>query len=269
MPSPLAPRTPSTLAQPSERPGFFAGFAALFRGLALVAGTPALWPLALTPVAIATTLGVGLALLATHFVPPLVIGLVTVRLGLTGRERDIAIPLIEAVAIACSLVAATLAAFGLAQPLASPALSRIARRVGRLGGARGWPEEGALVEAGRSILSVLVGFAFALPLLVPLFILSSLFPWAMPVLVPLKVAVLSIALAWDLCDPALSIRAMPVARRVALVVRNLRAMLGFGLGLALLSFVPCGLFVALPVGVAGAALLVRAIELSEGTTPPR
>jgi CysZ protein len=56
---------------------------------------------------------------------------------------------------------------------------------------------------------------------------------------------------------------MPVGKRLGLVSRNLGAMAGFGVGLGLLSLVPCALFLVLPAGVAGATRLTRAIELFE------
>jgi CysZ protein len=108
-----------------------------------------------------------------------------------------------------------------------------------------------------------VGYAVGLPLLAVLALVSFLFPPAAVVTFPLKLVVLALLFAWDLCDYPLSLRGMPVAARVALVSRHLGAMLGFGFGLALLSLIPCAPLLALPAGVAGAARLMRRIELCE------
>ncbi len=78
------------------------------------------------------------------------------------------------------------------------------------------------------------------------------------VVVPLQLAVTALGGAWDLCDCPLSIRGVPVAERIDFVRRNLAAVMGFGFGLALLSFLPCALLIVLPAGVLGAARLVVA-----------
>ncbi|HLM76574.1 MAG TPA: hypothetical protein VK459_27920, partial [Polyangiaceae bacterium] len=73
---------------------------------------------------------------------------------------------------------------------------------------------------------------------------------------------------WDLCDYPLSIRGVGVGERVAFFGRNIKAVLGFGVGLALVSLVPCLIVLVLPAGVAGAARLVVGIERWEKAAPP-
>ena len=82
-------------------------------------------------------------------------------------------------------------------------------------------------------------------------LISFVVPPAAVVTFPLKLLVVAMLFAWDLCDYPLSVRGMPVGARVTLVARHVPAMLGFGLGLALLSLLPCAAFLALPIGVAG------------------
>jgi CysZ protein len=94
-------------------------------------------------------------------------------------------------------------------------------------------------------------------------LVSFFFPPAAVVTFPLKLLVLALLVAWDLCDYPLSIRGLPVAERIAFVTRNLTAMVGFGFGLGLLSLIPCALVLVLPAGVAGAARLTRRIEVFE------
>ena len=55
--------------------------------------------------------------------------------------------------------------------------------------------------------------------------------------------------------------------RVAFLGRNIRPVQGFGLGLALLSLVPCLIVLVLPAGVAGAARLVLTLERWEKADP--
>ncbi len=65
-------------------------------------------------------------------------------------------------------------------------------------------------------------------------------------------------------DEPLSIRGVPVRDRVAFMGRNAGAMVGFGVGLALLSLLPCLLLLAIPAGVAGATRLIATLERAEG-----
>jgi CysZ protein len=102
-----------------------------------------------------------------------------------------------------------------------------------------------------------------LPVIVLLSLIELAFPPAAIVTTPLKLGVTGLMLAWDLCDYPLSIRGMPIRTRFALLGRHLAAVMGFGLGLALLSLIPCALLLALPVGAAGATRLVVRLERFE------
>ncbi len=110
-----------------------------------------------------------------------------------------------------------------------------------------------------------------LPILVLLWIVTFAFPPASVVTFPLKLLVLALLAAWDLCDYPLSLRDRPVRERVAFMRRNLGAMVGFGAGIAIVCLVPCVLVLVLPAGVAGAARLTRRIEAFEkaGAAPRR
>jgi CysZ protein len=166
--------------------------------------------------------------------------------------------------VIASILAMLLAAvlgFGLAQPLSGPALERIVRRAEASVGVPPWPPTSLEDDVLRSLESVLVSYALGLPLLAVLFVAGFVItPF---VTFPLKLVVLAVLAAWDLCDYPLSIRGIPVTARVAFMRRNLGAMLGFGAGIALLSLVPCALLLVLPAGVAGAARLTAAIERAE------
>jgi CysZ protein len=122
------------------------------------------------------------------------------------------------------------------------------------------PESGFVVDIWRSLQSLLIGYAFGLPALALLLVLSFLVPYAAVVLFPLKMLVAAMTVAWDLCDYPLSVAGRPVGERVATVFRHFPAVIGFGLGIALAGLVPCLLFVLLPGGVAGATRLMGEVE---------
>ena len=256
----LAPRAPDALARPLERPSFFDGTRALFGGFAFIVRTPAAWPLALVPVAVA---GLATAILgagASALVVPKVSAWLTPRSTLLATVAEV-------VAVVLLVIVAALAGLAVAQPLSGPALNRIVRRVEAQVGAPPWPDTGFVEDISRALQSMLIGYAFGLPFLALLAIVSFFFPPAVVVTFPLKLVVLALLFAWDFCDYPLSIHGLSVADRVALVVRHARAMVGFGLGIALLSLIPCAALLVLPIGVAGAARLMRQIEHWEETKP--
>ena len=264
MDHPLVPRPPAPLQIPTARPGFGAGVAAIFSGIGFIATTPAAWPLAMVPIAVGVSLSAVFGTLAVKLIPPLF----TAWLG--GTSGILATTL-GVVATAIALLLGILVGFALAQPLSGPALERLVRRAEARDGAPAWPPTSFSDDILRSLGSLLVSAAFGLPLLGILVVISVVFPPAVVVTFPLKLVVLALLVVWDFCDYPLSIRGLPIRTRVAFMTRNLGAMLGFGLGLALLSLLPCLLFLALPAGVAGAARLVVAIERAEAGRlgPPR
>lgn len=251
----LAPAAPPAdpLALAPTRPGFFDGTRALFGGFAFLVRTPATWPLALVPVMVAGVVGTLVFALGAALVFPYVAAHL-------GPRSHLLAALVNILAGVLMAVIAALLGLGLAQPLSGPALNRIVRRVEASLGAPAWPDTSALTDVGRAFASIAVGYSFGLPLLALLALVSLFFPPATVVTFPLKLVVLALLIAWDLLDYPLSIHGLPVARRVAFVVRNARALLGFGFGLALLSLIPFVGLLALPAGVAGAARLTRGIE---------
>jgi CysZ protein len=250
----LAPAGGGLVPAPRDRPAFGAGVRALFGGFGFVLSNPGVWPLALVPVAVGAALTGVLGWTAVAFVPD------QIRALLGARGDGLLGTVLGVVAAVVALLLSALIGFALAQPLSGPALERIVRRVEGKLGAPPWPPTGFLEDILRSLQSVVVTYAFGLPLLTVLFLITVVFPPAAVVTTPLKIIVTALLLAWDLCDYPLSIRGVPVGVRVAFVKRNAGAMLGFGFGLALLGLVPCLLILILPAGVAGAARLTVDIE---------
>lgn len=253
--APLAPRPAEPLALASERPGLLDGTRALFSGLGFIARTPAMWPLALVPVVVAGVV--------TTLVGGAVIALVTPHVAAAVGPHPVLAVLAKILAGVLALIVAALIGAGVAQPLSGPALNRIVARVEADMGAPARPETGFFHDMARALGSMLVGYTFGLPLLAVLSVISFLVPPAVVITFPLKLIVLALVFAWDFFDYPLSIHGMPLGQRIALVVRHARVMIGFGLGLALVSLIPCAAFFVMPIGVAGAARLARQIELFE------
>jgi len=244
-------------AASGEKPGFGAGVGALFSGIGFVVANPGVWPLALVPavilVVIAAIVGVGgYELMSPHLVH--LLG--KWAHGAHGALAVVAKVLSGALAAGVGLLVGA----ALAQPLSGPALERIVRRVEKQIGLPAWPETTIAEEIGRSIEGLLLTTALALPVLLVLFLIDLVFPPAVIVTTPLKIAVTALMCAWDLCDYPLSIHGTKIRDRVALLRRHLPAVFGFGLGIALLSLLPCALLFALPAGVAGATKLVARLE---------
>lgn len=253
--SALAPHPGAPLAKPAK-PGFFAGTAAFFSGVKFITLTPASWPLAVVPLAVTLVLTGVVGGTAMHFLSPWIVELVGPRYpGLAAA--------LKVVAALITLGVSGVLSLSLAQPFSGPALNGIVRRAEALEGAPAWPATSFFTDIGRSFQSMAITYAFGLPLLAILWAVTFFVPPASIVTVPLKFVVLAIMTAWDLCDYPLSARGMPVVERIRLLSRNFLPMIGFGLGVALLSIIPCSLLLLLPYGVAGAAKLVLAIERAE------
>lgn len=245
---------------PAEKPGFGAGVGALFSGFGFVITNPGVWPWALVPVVIlvviAAIVGFGGYEALSHYLLPLLGKWATAG---HGAVRVVAKVLAAALAAGVGLLAGA----ALAQPLSGPALERIVRRVEKHLGMPAWPETTLAQEIGRSIEGLLLTTALAAPVFVLLFVIDLVFPPAVIVTTPLKIALTALVCAWDLCDYPLSIHGTKIRDRVALLRRHLGAVMGFGLGIALLSLLPCALLFALPAGVAGATKLVARLEAWE------
>ncbi|MDI1443312.1 EI24 domain-containing protein [Polyangium sp. 6x1] len=259
---PVAPvPSPSAALVPLERPGFGAGLKAVLGGYGYLFRTPDIWPLALVPTGIALVLTIVLGTVGVKLAPSLV-ALLVKEPG-TGALWAVLGVALKVLSVVVTLVAALAVSFALAKPLSGPALERMVRRAEADLGAPTWSEVGFFADMWRALQSSLVALAFTAPILVVLGLLGFFFPPVSVVVFPLQFAVTALAGAWDLCDCPLSIRGVPVGARIDFVRRNIGAVMGFGLGLALLSFLPCALLIVLPAGVLGAARLVVMLERYE------
>jgi CysZ protein len=251
-----APQTTSLVLH--QRPGFRAGLRALFDGYRYLLRTPEVWPLAIVPIFVALVLATGFGIGAVKG------ALWLVAKNLTGDHNAWYWPILsgffQIVAVVIGLVSALFLAFALAKPISGPVLERIVRRVSTDLGAPAWPTPTLMQDILRSLQSTLVAVAFIAPIMVPLAIVGVVVPTLSVITTPLQFVLAAIGAAWDFCDYPLSIRGTPVGVRIEFVRRNKRAVMGFGLGLALLLLLPCTLLVVLPAGVIGAAHLTVVLE---------
>jgi CysZ protein len=245
-------------------PGLRAGFGALFRGVGFVFATPRVWPYAAVPALILATLASGLVYLAVSLVTPAVESWLGEPSSWYG-ELGVTLATILSAVLAGGL--GLLIALALTPPLSGPALERIvAEKEQRLGAP---PREalGFLAEMWCGLRAQMFAAAFALPIMIALWIVDLLLPPAVVVTIPLKFLVASFALAWNLFDYPLTLRGMRIRRRLSLVRRYKAATLGFGLAFTLLFFIPCFGVLLLPVGVAAATELVWRMLRAESGTP--
>lgn len=243
---------------PRRSLGLAAGLRAFFRGVAFTVKTPSVWPLALVPIATATALTAALGVACVAWIPPAI----AEAIGASGAFGKALSVVAQVGATGLALFVAIVLAVALAQPLSGVALEAIVRRQEHALGMPPRAEAKFWTSVIGSIASLLLGVLISAPIFLGLFLVTWIFPPAALVTVPLKLLVLAVVLAWDLCDYPLSMRGVPLSKRAALMARNPFAILGFGAALALISLVPCGLFLILPAGVAGATHLLADLDRS-------
>lgn len=262
-------------ARPKGRPGaartigFLDGALAPWSGLRFIVMTPAMWPLAAVPVAIALIL---LSLLSVGAISA-VRGAIEAWLPSLARNVELPALVVRGVLYVVGVVFSAIISLSLAKPLSGPALERIVRAQERAIGAREHAAESIVLGMFRSLRVTLVSLSFALALMVLLFLIDVVFPPAAIVTTPLKLIVSALTLSWDLLDYPLSLRQHGVRTRFRWFREHLWAVLGFGLALALLFIVPCAGLLLLPAGVAGGARLVVRTEdetnaLTSSRRPP-
>lgn len=244
------------------KPGFGRGLASLFSGFGFLVGKPAAWPVAMVPFVVLVTMWVLLGWASVAWLPDLIAGWIQPE----STAGTVGTVTLQIVVTLLAVVVAGLLSFSLAQPLSGPALEHLVRLQERDLGLPERPSTNFIVDIGRSLQSLLIGYAFGLPPLLLLFVVDVLFPPAVIVTVPLKMLVTSYVIAWDLCDYPLTVKGLNVGERVRIVARNWSSVLGFSFALGLAALVPCLLFIFLPAGVVGATRLMAEVERYERST---
>jgi CysZ protein len=261
----VASAPPSLARRDGARPGFLSGVGAMFGGFWFVARSPGVWAYAAAPLAIVLVVGGGLGALSVALLPAKIAAwfAATSALGHAGAWVT------TVAAVTAALAASALVGVAVAQPLAGPALNAIARRAGAELGAPPAPPTTFTDDVLRGAASIALSAAVGLPIFALLFAVNVAFPPASVVTFPLKLLVVAVLVAWDLCDYPLSLRGLTIAERLRFMRENFAAVVGFGLGLAAISLVPLALLVVLPCGVAGAARLTALADRGGSARPGR
>lgn len=247
----------------STAPAFLGGVRCFWSGLVFLVKTPSAWPLAMVPAVVVVALGSFFGFLVVTLVPPIVAETFERYRSVDGT-LDMALRVgLQVLVTVLATILAVFAAFSLAQPLSGPALEALVRRQELDLGAPTRPETSFATDIVRSLKSSLVGLAIGTPILLLLLVVGVVFPPAQVVTLPLKALVVTTVLAWDLADYPLSVRGVGIRARMALLQRHFFAVLGMAAGVALLCLIPCGILLALPIGVAGATRLIHEIEQAE------
>jgi CysZ protein len=127
----------------------------------------------------------------------------------------------------------------------------------------------ALRGVGRSCGLELLKLGLYLSVMGPLFVLSLLLPAVGTAIYTLaSVCATALFFAVDYMDWPASRRDLPLQARVALARRNLRSVLGLGLAIELLLFVPLLNLLVMPAAVAGATLLFIDLQQPASASEP-
>jgi CysZ protein len=250
-------------SSPSARPGFRVGFSSFFSGLGFVVTTPAVWPLAAAPVLIGCVVASLVGFVGARAAYGYAASLPSEGALAWGFARLAAMVLLPALAVVLAVAFAAV----VSQPLAGPALERLAKRSEEALGGGAWPPTSAWLDVLRAGGSALLGLALAVPAWVVLSALGLLLPPVAVVTVPLQIGATMFAVAWDLCDFPLSLRGRTLSERLSFVFGHWRAVLGFATAVGLFGLLPCVGLLVLPAGVAGAARLVLAAERAQSAGP--
>jgi len=237
----------------SPRPGFRAGFGAVFWGPGFLVRTPRSWPYAWVPALILVVLSLALGWAAVAGVHALVDGWLGAATSWYGRAAHSALAWTGSV---LGAVLGFLVALALTPPLSGPALERMVAQVEHAIGAPPRAPIGLLAEMWCALRAQALAAMFAVPLLALLWIVELLFAPAVFVTVPLKFVVTAVCLAWNLFDYPLTLRGVRMRDRLRLVRAHKAAAFGFGLAFAIVFWIPCFGVLLLPVGVVAAARLV-------------
>jgi CysZ protein len=235
-------------------------------GVAFVVRKPSVWRWAIVPALLAALMFSGMAIGAVN------IAFRLARHALSRPEAtvwtDVGTWLVGLALSAAGLLVSLVVALALAQPLSGFALEEIARRQALELGSSALPAIAHSHAFLRALAVGLTAIAISVPILAVLTLVTLFVPPASCVTLPLKFFVTSLALAYDLIDYPLSLRGVPVRRRLVFMREHFMAMLGFGLTAAVLLFVPGLSLLLLPFAVAGATRLVVTASPTEPEPAP-
>jgi CysZ protein len=250
----------SDVSAPSLPPGFWAGAASVFRGVAFLFRTPAAWLPAMVPATVLLAFTAVFVWLSVSQVEPLVASWLP-----SPREwyAKLGVEFLSWLAAALAALLGFVLALAVTPPLSSPALEKVVALRERDLGVPERPPLGFWQEVWCGLKAQVSVALLAGPVLVLLWLLDLLFPIAAVVTVPIKCVVVSAALAWNLFDYPLTLRGVRMRGRLALINAHWRPTLGFGLAFSVLFWIPCSSVLLLPVGVVAATEVVWGILRSD------
>jgi CysZ protein len=246
------------MARPSGL-GFWQGASSVLEALRFILATPRTWPLSFVPLLVFVLLaGVSSGIAGSLF---------TAEALHNSRITSLLAPLGDwgpwVTGIATWLLAflfGVLIALLLTPVLSAPAIERLVHLQETALGVE--PREHAsfvrqlLSGARAQLLPLLVG----IPVLLGLSLVTFFVPPLALLTTGLKFAVTALSLAWNWFDYPLTLRGVPVKARLRLLARHWPTTLGFACGSALLLFIPCFTFFALPVGAVAATRVLARLE---------
>lgn len=243
------------------RPGFVDGALSLPRAAAFLARSPALWPLAAVPVLVLLVVATVLLVAVLDRVPGAVGALLPEARGALG---ELAVWAARGVASLLAAFLALLLAVWVTPALSGPAMERLVIARER---DLGEPERaplGLLRELGSSLRAQLAALFVVGPIVAATWVLALATPPLALVVVPVKLAALSLLVAWTLLDFPLSLRGFSIGERIALLARSLPAVLGFSAVFGLVAALPLSAVLALPLGALAAADLSTRMRRAAG-----
>lgn len=248
------------MAEPKrDKTGFFSTVLLGFSGFSWLLQHPRAWPAAAVPGllwSLLSSLGVTASVL---WLKPWLAGVVPQWSGAIASFATWSLTVLAG-------AAAVWLALLLTPPLSAPALERIVAHVEAEVGAPPRQPQGFLAELWCGLRAMLVGLALVTPVVLVAVLLDVLLPPLAPLWIAIKLLAGAFGLSWGLLDYPLTLRGVRVRERLGLMRRHAGAVMGFGLGMLPFFWLPCCVFVSLPVGVAAATLLYA--ELARGAQEP-
>ena len=240
--------------------GLRLGVGTLFSAWRRLAATPSSWPFVLAPAVLFLLLSVSfIYLILEHGRGVLLdaLGSFTSRAWLKETLGWLGVALSSSLALLLALVLAT--------PLSAPALEQLVSRTEAELGAAPRPKIGFFAEIWCGIRAQAAPLALTLPAWLVLFLLDVLVPILAPLTLILRALIAGLGIAWTLIDYPLTLRGVPIRKRLALFRRAPLAVLGLGAAFQLLFLIPgCGLF-CLGFGVVAATELIHTLLAQDPT----
>ncbi len=235
-------------------PGFRSGASSLWYGFRFLLGSPRSWPYAIIPALVLMALVTICVAISVTVIRSWAAGWID-----SGSGSTWAVWAGAAVGWLVAIIAGViglLISLALASPISAPALEKLVLHVEEKIDAPPRAESSFFKEMWFGLKAQVFAFAVAIPLLLLLWIIDLVFPPAVVVTLPLKLLVAAFSLSWNLLDYPLTLHGVRMRDRLRLFRAHKRATLAFGIGFAILFWLPCFQVLMLPVGVVAGTRLV-------------